>query len=460
MLGRYLAILLRRKWVILAPMVLGALGALTPALLLAPGAGDTYRATASVRLALAGRTQSGQPPMDVTEVGRVTKTYSRIVVSPSVLGQIASNLRINEPLESLARRIDVKAVPDTELVQVTATAANPREAKLLADQVAAAFVSEGASFYRSAGNPVLASSFSVFEGAEVPTLPDWPLSRRVAIAAFVGLLAGLALALALEYLDRSVHAPGDLAEVLPRVPVLGSVRRRSAKQARRVLTPTALAGADCPDDLRSVAVRVRHIMQAQPEVRRLLFTSCDGGAGVTSMAVSTAIGLAQAGMTVLLVDGHTSHPSLQRVFELPEDATGLSDLMSSKALMPAQVNDALERAAQTVTPGLKILGAGSGGSNVWGLLRAFSGVGCRHDLAAAPLAPHPGNCTVTIIDGPPVLGSANGLGLASVVDGVVLVCAERETRLDQVERCAEELAALQVPVLGVVYNKSETRRAA
>ena len=43
---------------------------------------------------------------------------------------------------------------------------------------------------------------------------------------------------------------------------------------------------------------------------------------------------------------------------------------------------------------------------------------------------------------------------------MVLVCAERETKLDQITRCADELEALHVPVLGVVYNKSASRRAA
>jgi MinD superfamily P-loop ATPase len=59
-----------------------------------------------------------------------------------------------------------------------------------------------------------------------------------------------------------------------------------------------------------------------------------------------------------------------------------------------------------------------------------------------------------IIDGPPI-ASANALTLASVVGGVVVVCAEGSGTTDDVKRSVGQLKSLGANVIGVVYNKAQ-----
>ena len=61
---------------------------------------------------------------------------------------------------------------------------------------------------------------------------------------------------------------------------------------------------------------------------------------------------------------------------------------------------------------------------------------------------------VTIIDTPPVLAVADVLGLASMVDGIVMVVAVAETSEAQVVDAADQLRASGGTLLGVVLNRS------
>ena len=61
---------------------------------------------------------------------------------------------------------------------------------------------------------------------------------------------------------------------------------------------------------------------------------------------------------------------------------------------------------------------------------------------------------VTIIDTPPVLAVADVLGLASLVDGLIMVVAVAETSEAQVADAADQIRASGGTLLGVVLNRS------
>jgi non-specific protein-tyrosine kinase len=61
---------------------------------------------------------------------------------------------------------------------------------------------------------------------------------------------------------------------------------------------------------------------------------------------------------------------------------------------------------------------------------------------------------VTILDTPPVLAVADVLGLASMVQGIIMVVAVAETSEAQVADAADQLRASGGNLLGVVLNRS------
>ncbi len=61
---------------------------------------------------------------------------------------------------------------------------------------------------------------------------------------------------------------------------------------------------------------------------------------------------------------------------------------------------------------------------------------------------------ITILDTPPVLAVADVLGLASMVEGIVMVVAVAETSEAQVADAADQLRASGGNLLGVVLNRS------
>ena len=62
------------------------------------------------------------------------------------------------------------------------------------------------------------------------------------------------------------------------------------------------------------------------------------------------------------------------------------------------------------------------------------------------------SCQYIVIDSPPLVPYADGRVLSSMVDGVILVGRYGSTSRQAIARCAQMLALLRAPVLGVVLN--------
>ena len=62
-------------------------------------------------------------------------TYSIIVKSDTVLNQVIANLGLNMSYETLAGKVGVAAVDDTQVMEITVTDANPDGARQVCEQI-------------------------------------------------------------------------------------------------------------------------------------------------------------------------------------------------------------------------------------------------------------------------------------------------------------------------------------
>jgi Mrp family chromosome partitioning ATPase len=62
---------------------------------------------------------------------------------------------------------------------------------------------------------------------------------------------------------------------------------------------------------------------------------------------------------------------------------------------------------------------------------------------------------IVLLDSPPILAANDGLLLAGIVDGVLLVVGAGSANLDEVRQAKEQLAAVGTPVIGAVLNRFE-----
>jgi len=456
-LNRYVEVLARRKWVLLAPLLVALVGAIAASILMP----RVYSASASVRIALVGQSGESVNP-DYAE--RLTNTYVEIVRSRPVLASVIARLNLSDSPDELLGRIDVEALPATELIRIKAEAGSPGEARNLANALAQALVEEGRTFY-GGSDSALAGGFAVVEPAvapKSPARPDWRLN--IAIGLLVGLAAGVGLSLALEYTDGTIRSVKDVEGVTEQ-PLLGLIPRSRRPAINGAAFPGLARGRDflVSAEYRALAANLRGRLEKQ-QLGSVLVTSARPGEGATSVAVSMAVALAQGGMELLLVEadlddsglqgpyelllseGDLRDPALQGVFHRRHHA-GLRNVLVTSA---DGVNDVRKLLAEAVQPsrvdGLTVL---TSGSKVGDPSRLLASAEMRKLVEVF------GNeIPVAIIDGPALLHSGDGMAIAPLVGGVVMVCAEGTGNRRSVERVMDQLHGAGANVLGLVYNKA------
>ncbi len=307
---------------------------------------------------------------------------------------------------------------------------------------------------------------SVAEPAFLPTSPVSPTSQlNLLLAASIGFLLALFAAFLLEYLDDRLRAREDVDRVLA-LPVLGSIVGMG-----KLRNPTdSLVCLNRPSSPLSEAYRLlRTNVQLARETgspRTLLVTSAGPREGRSLIAANLAVSLAQAGNRTILVDADLRHPSLHTLFDIPNGG-GLTWLLSDghesdrqdgrqdsppggEAAKGSSMADGLEACLVTRVRHLRILPSGSLSDSPGDLLASSE---MDHLLQALESM-----ADVVILDGPPVLASADAAVLAAKGLGVVLVVDAGRTR-GKHARLARQLLS-HATVLGVVLNRAPRGSAA
>lgn len=188
---------------------------------------------------------------------------------------------------------------------------------------------------------------------------------------------------------------------------------------------------------------LRNIVDAQDEGWRVLtIVSAAPSEGRTTVAAHLAQAFAQAGKKVLLIDGCTKQPALDRVFSL-SNLNGLTNVLRAAAT--------LEEAAQPVVgfPLLSVLTAGSATSQTDDLLDT--------EAMAVLLKEAKERYDLVLIDSPAMLALADAATLARKSDGVLWVLHTGLSRKVGALEMKKLLQRLNVRIVGCVLNKTERK---
>ena len=273
--------------------------------------------------------------------------------------------------------------------------------------------------------------------AAVPVEPASPhVLINTALAGMVGGLLGVGAAFAFEYLDDKIRVPDDVDRHLG-IKTLGTIGRLTGDEA---LITLAEPFSPTSEAFRMLSTNVR-CAGVGDSVRTLLVTGVGSAGGKTTTAANLAVALAQAGLTVTVVDADLRRPRQHRLFGLDTQSGLTRSLVEGDMdgrLQPSQV----ER--------LSILPAGERPPNPPGLLGSPRLQDILDDLAK--------KADVVIVDSPPVLPVTDAAILAQAVDGVLLVIEAGETTQDAARQATESLQQVGAHLIGVVLNKVPMRR--
>jgi succinoglycan biosynthesis transport protein ExoP len=311
-----------------------------------------------------------------------------------------------------------------------------------------------------AGRP---NNISVVDYAIVQDSPVGPQRLRSVMMAFVLALGlGVALALLLEYLDDTVHSTDDVERFL-RLPALAVIPATGSGVARRRLRapglslqkrngsngahPELLLNANGRSALAEAYRQLRTsvlLSTAGRAPKTLLVTSSLPGEGKTTTAVNTAISLAQTSASVILIDADMRRPRLRSIFDLPE-REGLSSILSSEM----NHDRMLQTIAKDEESGLYVLTSGPIPPNPAELLGSDQMRKLITVLSSA--------FTHIVIDSPPITSFTDGVLIASIVDGVLLVVHGGKSSRGVVRRSRQLLIDVGAKIFGVVLNNVNVR---
>ena len=180
--------------------------------------------TSSTTLVLAGTESEEQATStansitttDITINSKLVSTYSVLVRSKDVLGQVISNLGIDISWEQLRNNVTVSSVEDTEVLEISVTNGNPQYAADIANEIAKVFSDKVAEIYNI-------NNVHIVDEAETPTGPsNINHTKDVIIFAFIGVVVAVIYVLIANMLDTTIKSADDI-ERLYKLPVLVSI---------------------------------------------------------------------------------------------------------------------------------------------------------------------------------------------------------------------------------------------
>jgi capsular exopolysaccharide synthesis family protein len=300
----------------------------------------------------------------------------------------------------------------------------------------------------------------IIELAELPKEVFTPnVQKNILFSILAGLAGSMALALLLEYFDRSLKTPEDV-ESHTQLPFLGIVphyvpngsnghnnhskalaKKESAGEENLLdrYIPYRLSVHDSASSASEALKTVRtSILLSFPGAppRSMLITSSRAGEGKTFVACNLAVALTQLHKRVVIVDADMRNPHIHKVWNL-NNSTGLSIYLTSDVEPSAVTRPGpLDR--------LFLISSGPKTPRPAELLSSERFLELMKELEK--------QYDYVILDSPPVLPVTDSVILASRVKSVIMVVRGGSTPRDLVKMAKKKLSKSSGIIAGTVLN--------
>lgn len=376
--------------------------------------------------------------------------YTELVNSKPVREQAMNSLTAQGYDEGqVASAITVTAVTDTRFIYIQATNEHPEYAAAYANELAKAFAEQATDLMQL-------ENVNIVEEAETAKSPVSPRKARNMVLGFAaGLVIGVAIAIAIDLLDRKVRYPDDLKNRYKKYVLLGTVpdfenlgtqskRRAKGKEEEyigKAENDYFLGGDVVEEALKSIRTNIL-FSGTEGASRCIALTSSVPGEGKTTTSINLAIAFAKSGYRTVLLDADLRRPKVHKRFRIKTVKGLTSALVTGGDLASMIIPDVIEN--------LDVMPAGIRPPNPPELL----GSGAMGKLIEYLR----GEYDIIIVDTPPVGLFTDAALVAKFCDSTIYVASAGVPTYEELNSGLEELEKIDAKILGFVMTRVERSR--
>lgn len=384
------------------------------------------------------------------------KNYESIAESRLLADRVIETANLDTSADALLKTITVSVPLETAEIRISAKSPDPATAQ----RVANAWINELAKQVQqletsaAVGAPRAAPLPAVgLVPLDTATLPAYPISPNISLAALFGAAGGLLLAYAAalfrHHLDRRLRSVAEIERLFD-VPVIGRLPLDGRLSSAGAATLLDVELLELPvsggrnhaftEALRALRTNMKFLDVDNPP-RVIVVTSSVTSEGKSTVVGNLALTMAAAGDPVVVVDGDLRRPRLAAIFNVVP-GVGVTNVLSGQATLSEVLQDWGELAK------LSVLGSGPTPPNPSELLGSEAMKQMLRTLSA--------HATV-LIDAPPLLAVTDAAVLAQLADGVIVVARAGRTTRDELAQAFANLRRVKASILGTIVNCVPTR---
>ena len=379
---------------------------------------------------------------EISKSSNLVSTYSELIKSKSALKEVKENLKLDIDEDILKEMVKVEIVPETEVIEITVTSESSSEACKITNEVTKVFSEK----IKEINN---AQTVYIVDRAEESNIPyNVNHLRDICVFALIGFVISIIILIMIIIIDTTIKSVDDIENeiglknlsVVPvkRQEIIGNNKKSDLiiyEEGKKVLT----------DTFNNLRTNIQFSNINNKENKILLVTSCFSSEGKSYISANLAIAFANAGKKVILIDADMVRGKQAKLFNIPNEL-GFSNYLSNLDKNGMEINERVNKyIKETEVKNLNVITSGNVPPNPAELLTSNRLQELMKELSVF--------YDLIIIDGAPVLPTAESLILTRIANSTLLVTLFNKTKKDEVLKAKKDIQNIGGRIIGTVINR-------